>query len=91
MKNTRRLLPIMGCLQLTSMLCCGQLLAADPHRWCAVEGGGGTNCGFVSVEQCRTSISGLGGFASQSRSLRPTCPRQQERQHLKQTDKLMDA
>jgi len=62
MKNTCRLLPIMGCLQLTSMLCCGQLLAADPHRWCAVEGGGGTNCGFVSVEQCRTSISGLGGF-----------------------------
>jgi hypothetical protein len=29
MKNTCRLLPIMGCLQLTSMLCCGQLLAAD--------------------------------------------------------------
>ena len=30
MKKTRRLLPIMGFLQLASMLCCGQLLAADP-------------------------------------------------------------
>jgi len=36
--------------------------AADPYRWCAVAtGSGGTNCGFVTVEQCRATISGVGG------------------------------
>ena len=37
---------------------------ADPYRWCAVYGGedaGGTNCGFVTLEQCRATISGMGG------------------------------
>jgi hypothetical protein len=37
---------------------------ADPYRWCAVYGGrdgGGTNCGFVTLEQCRWTISGMGG------------------------------
>ena len=36
--------------------------SADPYKWCAVESGGGTNCGFVTVEQCRASVSGVGGF-----------------------------
>jgi Protein of unknown function (DUF3551) len=38
---------------------------ADPYRWCAVYGGrdgGGTNCGFITLEQCRVTISGMGGF-----------------------------
>ena len=35
--------------------------SADPYKWCAVESGGGTNCGFVTIEQCRASISGVGG------------------------------
>jgi hypothetical protein len=36
--------------------------SADPYRWCAIDNvGGGTNCGFVTVEQCRASISGVGG------------------------------
>ena len=37
--------------------------SADPYRWCAIDSvGGGTNCGFVTIEQCRASISGVGGF-----------------------------
>ena len=36
--------------------------AADPYRWCAVERTGGTNCGFATIEQCRATISGVGGF-----------------------------
>ena len=36
--------------------------AADPYKWCAVDSGGGTNCGFVTIEQCRASVSGNGGF-----------------------------
>jgi len=38
---------------------------ADPYRWCAVYGGGdmggGTNCGFITLEQCRATVSGIGG------------------------------
>jgi hypothetical protein len=35
---------------------------ADPYKWCAVDNsGGGTNCGFVTIEQCRATISGKGG------------------------------
>lgn len=39
---------------------------ADPYRWCAVysgtDGGDGANCGFVTLEQCRATISGIGGY-----------------------------
>ena len=35
---------------------------ADPYRWCADYGGrtGGSNCYFVTLEQCRWTISGMG-------------------------------
>jgi len=37
--------------------------SADPSRWCSVDSvSGGANCGFITVEQCRASISGVGGF-----------------------------
>jgi hypothetical protein len=39
---------------------------ADPYRWCADYGGGArgsaTNCGFVTLEQCRATVSGAGGY-----------------------------
>ena len=39
---------------------------ADPYRWCAQYAGGGfggsTNCYFITIEQCRATISGNGGF-----------------------------
>lgn len=38
---------------------------ADPYRWCAEYGGGrggGTNCYFVTLQQCEASVSGNGGF-----------------------------
>lgn len=40
---------------------------ADPYRWCAVyaggeTGSGGSNCYFLTLEQCRAAISGMGGF-----------------------------
>jgi hypothetical protein len=36
--------------------------SADPYKWCAVDSSsGGTNCGFVTIEQCRATISGKGG------------------------------
>jgi hypothetical protein len=38
---------------------------ADPYRWCAVyggRGGGGSNCGFITWDQCMATVSGIGGF-----------------------------
>jgi hypothetical protein len=43
------------------------LLAVDAHTparagsWCAILNIGATNCGFTSAEQCRASLSGIGG------------------------------
>ena len=37
---------------------------ADPYRWCSVysgDAGGASNCGFVTIEQCRATVSGIGG------------------------------
>ena len=42
---------------------------ADPYRWCAEYGGGrggGTNCYFVTWEQCSAAVSGVGGFCRQN-------------------------
>jgi len=39
--------------------------AAIEYPWCAQYSGdddGGRNCGFVTLEQCRATISGMGGF-----------------------------
>jgi hypothetical protein len=41
---------------------------ADPYRWCAVYGGGddggGTNCYFVTLQQCQWAISENGDFCA---------------------------
>ena len=35
---------------------------ADPYRWCAEYGrAGGRNCYFLTLEQCRMTVSGIGG------------------------------
>jgi hypothetical protein len=37
---------------------------ADSYRWCATYGSGfgSESCYFMTIEQCRASVSGLGGF-----------------------------
>ena len=40
-------------------------LPCDNTRWCAEysgTAGGATNCGFFTIEQCRATVSGIGGF-----------------------------
>jgi len=43
---------------------------ADPYRWCAVYGsfggGGVESCYYLTIEQCRASVSGIGGFCRES-------------------------
>ncbi|MGB2597763.1 MAG: DUF3551 domain-containing protein [Pseudolabrys sp.] len=46
----------------------------DPYRWCAVysgDGGGGTNCGFLTIQQCRDTVSGVGGFCAPNQFYNP--------------------
>ena len=41
---------------------------ADPYRWCSVYGGGedggSSNCYFMTLDQCRANVSGIGGFCT---------------------------
>ncbi len=39
---------------------------ADPYRWCALYSmrGGASNCYFMTIEQCRAAVSGVGGMCS---------------------------
>lgn len=41
---------------------------ADPYRWCADYGmqGGGTNCYFLTLQQCQAAISGMGCFCREN-------------------------
>jgi len=43
---------------------------ADPYRWCAVYGsfggGGVESCYYVTIEQCRAAVSGIGGWCRES-------------------------
>lgn len=51
-----------SCLLIAASMLVGTA-SADPNRWCATDSiGGGANCGFVTLEQCRASVSGVGGF-----------------------------
>jgi hypothetical protein len=43
---------------------------AQNYPWCAyyggVMGGGGTNCGFSTFQQCQATVSGIGGFCDRN-------------------------
>jgi hypothetical protein len=43
---------------------------ADPYRWCAQYGGFGgggiESCYYLTLEQCRAAVSGIGGFCRES-------------------------
>jgi hypothetical protein len=42
---------------------------AESYPWCAVlnMGDASSNCGFVTLEQCRLTVSGVGGFCELNR------------------------
>jgi hypothetical protein len=40
-----------------------------PYAWCAEYSGGrggSTNCGFVTLQQCQATVSGIGGFCREN-------------------------
>lgn len=60
---------------------------AEEYPWCAYYGssgdGGGTNCGFVTREQCMATVSGIGGFCGENPQYRPhtAAPRKVTQRH----------
>jgi hypothetical protein len=47
----------------------GATASAQNYPWCAQYGGkmgGGENCGFSTIEQCRAALSGNGGFCNRN-------------------------
>jgi hypothetical protein len=52
----------------------GTRAEAQNYPWCAYYGGkegGGTNCGFISFEQCMATARGLGGFCNVNTQYQP--------------------
>jgi hypothetical protein len=50
---------------------------AQNYPWCAYYGGGdigggGTNCGFTTFEQCMATLSGMGGFCDRNTQYVPS-------------------
>jgi Protein of unknown function (DUF3551) len=64
----RVLLFVLGMLVGTAAI--GTRAEAQNYPWCANysdgEGGGGTNCGFTTFEQCLATVSGIGGFCDRN-------------------------
>ena len=49
----------------------------DPYPWCAVYGGdsgGASNCGFLTIDQCRATVSGIGGSCEHNQFYNPRKP-----------------
>jgi hypothetical protein len=48
----------------------GTRAQAQNYPWCAYYGGGygggGTNCGFTTREQCLATVSGIGGYCDRN-------------------------
>ena len=49
---------------------------AQNYPWCAVYnmGDNAYNCGFATYEQCRATISGIGGFCERNTQFQPVRP-----------------
>ena len=61
---------------------------AQNYPWCAYYsggegGGGGTNCGFTTFEQCLATVSGIGGFCDRNTQYVPPPGPHANRPHRK--------
>ena len=65
---------IFAVLALSAM---GLLMGAAPggaeitYPWCAQYQRDGRNCGFTTLEQCRATVSGNGGYCEQNAMYQP--------------------
>jgi uncharacterized protein DUF3551 len=55
----------------------GNRAEAQNYPWCAYYsgghfgGGGGTNCGFTTFQQCLDTVTGIGGFCARNTQYQP--------------------
>jgi Protein of unknown function (DUF3551) len=53
----------------------GARAEAQNYPWCALysggRGGGATNCGFTTFQQCLDTVSGIGGFCQLNDTYHP--------------------
>jgi len=58
--------------------------SAQDYPWCADMGKdiGATSCSFTTLEQCRATVSGVGGFCMQNPSYRAPFPSRPARKLL---------
>ena len=61
---------------------------ASPYKWCAISGGkgGATNCGFVTLAQCRATVSGVGGSCTPNQFYTGPYERPAKRIHKRHRD-----
>ncbi len=69
---------VLGAIVLSTLFVPGTVraydLPYDPYPWCANYGGdasGASNCGFLTLEQCRATVSGIGGFCEHNQFYNP--------------------
>ena len=56
----------------------------DPYPWCARYGGdmgGASNCGFLTLEQCQATVSGVGGSCEPNLFYNPRGEPRRPRRH----------
>jgi hypothetical protein len=61
---------LFAAVAIAAMAALARPAAAIEYPWCAQYGGadgdGGRNCGFVTLEQCQLTVSGIGGFCERN-------------------------
>jgi hypothetical protein len=61
---TQRIRAIVLAMLASLVVFAPSVVQADPYPWCAVLGNGmdgARDCGYFTIEQCRATISGIGG------------------------------
>ncbi len=71
MKDSLLRIGILGAGILVTIAGLGTRAEAQNYPWCAYYGGrfgggGGTNCGFTTFEQCLATVNGIGGFCARN-------------------------
>jgi len=61
---TTRHLILLAAIWVSALFFSAGTASANPYPWCAVlnVGDAAYNCGFVSIEQCRATVAGIGGY-----------------------------
>ena len=58
---------LFAAIAIAAMAAFARPAAAIEYPWCAQYGrDGGRNCGFLTIEQCMTTVSGIGGFCERN-------------------------